>query len=90
MLTASKILEEIKEGNISISDFNIDQLNPNSYNIRLANILKYYTSKTLDPHDSKTLETNNLIIPDEGIILLPGILYIGSTKETIGTRQIYF
>lgn len=87
MLTASKILEEIKEGNIYISDFNIDQLNPNSYNIKLANILKYYTSKTLDPHDSKTLETNNLIIPDEGIILVPGILYIGSTKETIGTNK---
>ena len=42
MLTASKILKEIEAGNIGIDPFNIDQLNPNSYNVRLDNNLLIY------------------------------------------------
>lgn len=87
MLTASKILDEIKNNNIEISPFNIDQLNPNSYNIKLAPILKIY-SKTkdhvvLDPLNKKSLTTESFKIPENGIILHPGILYLGSTEEII-------
>lgn len=105
MLTASKILKEIKAGNIGIDPFNIDQLNPNSYNVRLNNKLLIYshsnqTYKTstndikwitkqcpLDPKNSKTLETESLIINEDGYILEPGILYLGSTKETISSDK---
>lgn len=105
MLTASKILKEIKAGNIGIDPFNIDQLNPNSYNVRLNNKLLIYshsnqTCKTstndikcitkqcpLDPKNSKTLETESLIINEDGYILEPGILYLGSTKETISSDK---
>ena len=105
MLTASKILKEIKAGNIGIDPFNIDQLNPNSYNVRLNNKLLIYshsnqTYKTstngikwitkqcpLDPKNPKTLETESLIINEYGYILEPGILYLGSTKETISSNK---
>ena len=105
MLTASKILKEIKAGNIGIDPFNIDQLNPNSYNVRLNNKLLIYshsnqTYKTstndikcitkqcpLDPKNPKTLEIESLIINEDGYILEPGILYLGSTKETISSDK---
>lgn len=39
MLTGSKILEEITAGGIKITPFDKEQLNPNSYNVRLGNTL---------------------------------------------------
>lgn len=87
MLTASKILEEIKNKNIEISPFDINQLNPNSYNIRLAHILKIYkmpnSHTVIDPKQESTLETQIIEIPSRGLILKPGKLYLGSTLETI-------
>lgn len=35
ILTGNEIKNEISKGNISISDFDEKQLNPNSYNLRL-------------------------------------------------------
>ena len=48
MLTGSKILEEVENGGIKIVPFDKKQLNPNSYNVRLGNKLKIYTSDVLD------------------------------------------
>ena len=105
MLTASKILKEIKAGNIGIDPFNIDQLNPNSYNVRLNNKLLIYsysnqTYKTstndikwitkqcpLDPNNPETLKTKPILIEENGYILEPGVLYLGSTKETISSDK---
>lgn len=83
MLTGDCIHECIKSGKISIIPFNTAQLNPNSYNLTLANKLKIYTDKTLDYN--KKNETYDFIIPEEGLVLHPGTLYIGSTNEKCGT-----
>lgn len=87
-LTASKILEEMKLGNLSISPFNKNQLNPNSYNIKLSNILKKYNTSgkhVLDVYSNNDYEEK--IIPGTGLILRPGILYIGSTEEIVSSDK---
>lgn len=83
ILSDSKILEEIKKGTITISDFNEKRINPNSYNLTLSNKLKVYTDKVLDP--KKPLNVKEIEIPKEGYILQPGVLYIASTNEVISS-----
>ena len=51
MLSGLEILKQIKEGNIVISDFSEDRLNPNSYNIRLGNKLKIYESASVSKEE---------------------------------------
>ena len=96
MLTASKILKEIEASNIGIDPFNIDQLNPNSYNVRLDNTLLIYpysrqikgiTKCPLDPKNPETLKTESILIEENGYILEPGVLYLGSTKEIISSDK---
>ena len=83
MLTASQILKEREAGRLGIHPFNIDQLNPNSYNVKLANKLKVYNEIVLDFR--KELKFETIEIPEEGLILLPGKLYIGATQEIISS-----
>ena len=92
MLTANKILKEMKKGNIEISPFNLDQLNPNSYNVRLSNVLKTYNTDgynniVLNTKNVSSLSTTEHIIPASGFLLTPGKLYLGSTVETISSDK---
>ena len=80
---------EIKKrlgGDIHIDPFNENQLNPNSYNLKLHNELMYYEDEVFDM--KKELKTNNLIIPKEGLILKPNTLYLGRTKEHTKTQNL--
>lgn len=80
---------EIKKrlgGDIHIDPFNENQLNPNSYNLKLHNELMYYEDEVFDM--KKELKTNNLIIPKEGLILKPNKLYLGRTKEYTKTQNL--
>ena len=144
MLSGLEIKKQIELGNIVISEFDESRLNPNSYNIRLANILKVYKKAVASPEEVKgeifkrmepyyeevqqiTLdmqgenaldekeseerkkrieeitkiqkdisnqvlreyaldpkkdnETEDIKIPEEGYVLLPGTLYLGETVE---------
>ena len=71
--------EAIDNGDIQITPFNPENINPNSYNLTLSPILKVYDDKVLDAH--KKNKTNRIIIPASGLILQPGELYIGATNE---------
>ena len=87
MLTANEILRQIKKGNIDITPFDINCLNPNSYNVHLSDKLKVYDNKSV--LDLKT-ENNNfetITIPSEGIILHPNTLYIGATNEVVSSDK---
>jgi dCTP deaminase len=64
---------------IFIEPFDERQLNPNSYNLRLHNELLVYEEHTLDM--KKENKAKSLIIPEEGIVLEPGILYLARTVE---------
>ena len=77
------ILREIKEGNIEISPYTPEFMNPNSYNLRLHDILLVYADAVLDA--KKKNRTSGVRIPEEGILLQPGVLYLGSTIESTRT-----
>lgn len=82
MLSGLEILRQIQNpelNNIEISGFDIKRLNPNSYNLTLANKLIVYTNKQLDPKLPNP--TDEIIIPESGYLLEPGILYLGRTNE---------
>lgn len=78
MLSGNEIIKR-KGREIIISPFYSDRVNPNSYNITLNSKLKVYTEEVLDCKKDNAYK--EIIIPEEGMILYPGELYIGSTNE---------
>ena len=86
MLTKSAIMEEIRKGNIVIQPFNQKQLNPNSYNVTLNERLEFYTSDVLDAY--KENPTEEIIIPKEGYVLKPNVLYLARTNEYTETYNL--
>lgn len=69
---------------IKIDPFDVKRLNPNSYNLRLHNELLVYDEEYLDMKSNN--KTKMISIPDEGIILEPGKLYLGRTHEYTETQ----
>ena len=83
ILTGSQILREMEKGNISISPFSKENLNPNSYNLTLSDRLLILE----EPLDIRVKTAGReLIIPDEGIILQPNRVYLASTLEYTETK----
>ena len=80
VLVDSDFKKYIKNGEIEISDFSEERLNPNSYNLRLGKRLLVYKNDILDMKVKN--ETEEIIIPEEGYVLYPGQLYLGETMET--------
>lgn len=70
---------------IVIEPYDIRHLNPNSYNLSLANELLVYENAVLDMKTPNP--TRRIIIPDEGLLLEPGRLYLGRTKEYTRTDR---
>ena len=64
---------------ILIDPYDEKFVNPNSYNLRLHNELLVYEEAVLDM--KKPNKTRSLIIPEEGLLLEPGRLYLGRTVE---------
>ncbi len=64
---------------IKIDPYTEERLNPNSYNLTLHSELGVYEDEVLDMKKQPTLKTFN--IPDEGLVLEPGRLYLGRTAE---------
>ena len=113
VLSGTKIFEEVKNGNISIDPYDVNRINPNSYNLRLGNKLLVYKSPDyesnpalrerirripkvgryipsykeiiLDSHAPNL--TDEYIIGEEGFLLQPGILYLGTTMEKVYTDR---
>ena len=83
ILTGSEIVKQIKNGKIEINPFNIEQINPNSYNFRLGDKIKYYVNKILDPKIKQEVE--EIEIRPEGYVLKPDKIYLGHTLEVMGS-----
>jgi dCTP deaminase len=86
ILTGKEIQKKREEGKIVIEPFLESQLNPNSYNLRLHEELMVYTSMPLDM--KKLPDTKKILIPEEGFLLEPGILYLGRTLEFTETHEL--
>lgn len=85
ILTACQILADWQAGDIKISPFNESQLNPNSYNYRLGEVLYKVNDDILDPKLKSN--TEKIILTPNGYCLQPGVLYLGSTYEKIGSDK---
>ncbi len=84
ILTGPKIQQEVENKNITISPFNKEQLNPNSYDFRIGNKILVYKNNILDTR--KLNETREIKIPESGYVLQPDKLYLGHTIEKIGSK----
>ncbi len=86
MILSGKEIQKRVNRDIYIEPFTAAQLNPNSYNLRLHNELMVYDATQLD---MKKENTATLIkIPEEGLLLEPGVLYLGRTLEYTRTHNL--
>ena len=84
ILSGKEILKHLGK-EITIDPFDLNRINPNSYNLCLHNELLVYKHDLLDM--KKPNDTIDMEIPQDGLVLEPGKLYLGRTKEyteTIG------
>lgn len=93
ILTGPEIRRQRELDKIQITPFDPEQLNPASYDLRLGrNYLTYELTPagptTWIPLDAKLDNgTTPDEIPDKGLILWPGTLYLMHTAEVVGTRD---
>lgn len=86
ILSGLEIQKEIEAGNnIKIDPFSAEQLNPNSYNLRLHDELLMYNEVVLDM--KRANKTMLIKIPESGMILTPRKLYLGRTAEYTETKN---
>ena len=85
MILSGKEIKRKLGKDIVIEPFNEKQLNPNSYNLRLDNELLVYDESILDM--KKENKYKRLFIPEEGLVLETGKLYLGRTVEFTGTNK---
>jgi len=71
---------------IIIDPFCPQQLNPNSYNLRLHNELLIYSDPVLDMKQPAL--TTKITIPEEGLLLEKDRLYLGRTREHTTTNNL--
>ena len=92
-LTGSAIARAVKCKVIQIEPYDKANINPNSYNLTIGNEILYCKCRknfwvngkpAIDLKDP--IEYEKDIIPEDGIILYPGELYLIATKETIGSN----
>ena len=83
ILTGKEIQKEVEKGRIIIDPFNIEDVETNSYDFHIDSTLYTYKKDILDPTEENPLE--EIKIPASGLILSPKKIYIGKTKEVIGS-----
>lgn len=79
MILSGKEIKRKLGTNIIIDPFNERQVGPNSYNLRLHNELLVYEDTILDM--KKEHAVKKIMIPQEGLTLDAGKLYLGRTVE---------
>ena len=84
ILTGQQIIEEVKNGRITISPFQITQVTTNSYDLRLDSEFVEYLDLVLDPRVPP--QTKTISIPSgESIEFSAGDFKLGSSIEIIGS-----
>jgi dCTP deaminase len=82
ILSGKEIARQLGK-NIVIEPFNVAQLGPNSYNLRLHHELLVYDESVLDMKKEHTIST--ITMSSDGFVLEPGRLYLGRTVEYTAT-----
>lgn len=86
MILSGLAIKERLGNDIVISDFSEDRLNPNSYNVRLHNEYAVYKDDVLDMKQPCEIEVRT--IPEDGLVLQPGELYLMRTVEYTETKNL--
>lgn len=95
-LTGAEIVRQMIMGNIEIEDFDMNRIGPNSYDLLLDNIFKtyrpIYQSKNKNDHTMyldmlKENPFEEFTIPEDGYPIMPGKVYIATTKERTFTNK---
>ena len=84
MVLSGKSIHQQLGQHIIIDPFHPEQLNPNSYNLRLHHDLLVYDHPTLDMKQENT--ATKLVIPEEGLLMEKDKLYLGRTLEYTETN----
>lgn len=84
ILSGKEILKHMGK-EIIITPFDEKRINPNSYNLSLADELLVYEQDELDM--KKPNPTKQIVIPEEGLLLEPNRLYLGRTNEFTRTDR---
>lgn len=82
ILTGKEIEKQHADGTIIIEPFNIEQINPNSYDLRLGNQLLIYDEQELSPRKDNHYHIET--IPEQGYVLKKNHFYLASSIEVIG------
>ena len=89
-LTGKEIEKQVERGKIHIEPYNRSQINPNSYDYRLAPEIKILLTNNviddiecIDPR--RQMNFRELIIGENGLVLIPGLGYLASTMEEFGS-----
>jgi dCTP deaminase len=83
ILTGPEIQKQYEADRIDIEPFNLERVTTNSYDLALSDRVIKYTSAILDPRIKPTFE--EMIIPQEGLLMNKGDFLLGCTKERIGS-----
>lgn len=90
ILFDTDIRKAMDTGDVIIDPFIDEHLGVNSYDVRLDDTLLVYKITEDQPLDMrKGTPCVYLRIPEEGRVLRPNTLYLGSTVECVGTRAHY-
>lgn len=85
MILSGKEIQKHIGKEIIIEPYDERRINPNSYNLSLANELLVYDDDVLDM--KKCNATTRILIPEEGLLLQPNKLYLGRTNEYTATDR---
>jgi dCTP deaminase len=82
-LTGRQIISEVVGGRITIEPFDLERVNPNSYNYTLGARLLRLVTPVLDMCGREEYE--EIEIAPNGCLLLPSECYLGTTQERFGS-----
>lgn len=85
ILSGLKIKEEVENNKIYIEPFDEKLINPNSYNYRLGTEILEINDVVIDPRKKTTFK--KIKLDEDGYVLKPNKLYLGSTLECIGSSD---
>ena len=85
ILSGKEILKRLG-GDIKITPFDTRCLNPNSYNVHLADEIVEYSHKVIDMAANN--QSTHSTIPKSGMVLHPGHIYLARTVEYTETRNL--
>ncbi len=85
ILTGPEIIKQVSKGSIMIDPFDVELINPNSYDFRLGNYLIRYTSEVVSVLGNNNYE--EVIIPESGLTLPAGSFFLGYTIQCIGSNE---